>query len=242
MDKHGITEAELALLSDEERAAIEGEEDPQELEALREIAEGGGEEERRARLPLYEVKPVEKFEEQVKALDEQVSEAVAQFQAGDIELADLLTKQRDLATRRIDLRDQNLKAELAYEFNGQAIKTEWFGDVQSFFAHTKAAEGIDYTKPLLNAAFDTALKTLAADEKNKERSSIWFLRETHRVVQAELGAAADLADGGEHQHAEDGGGAGAPSDFEAIDRLEGEELEAALARMSPARQEQYLRR
>src|SRR5437667_419724 len=83
---------------------------------------------------------------------------------------------------------------------------EWMGQVQDFFARVKRAEDVDYTKPSLNVAFDHALKTLAADKANAERSTTWFLREAHKVVQADFDMAAD-PDRGEHQDANDEGGA-----------------------------------
>jgi len=201
---HGVTEEELATLTDAEREAIEESEvSPAELEALKKIAGEGDEDDRRPRLPLYEAKPVERYDEQMAALNTAYDESMELFTAGDLELKDLHAKQRELDERRADLREQKLKADLATDFNEKALKMEWMGDVQDFFARAKATEGIDYTKPLLNAAFDAALKTLAADEANAQRSSTWFLRQAHKLVQADIEATAGTAGGGEHQDADE---------------------------------------
>src|SRR6266851_692321 len=145
---HGVTDEELTNLTDAEREAIEesGDVSPAELEALKKIARAGDEDERRPRLPLYKVTPVEKYDEQMAALEPEYNEAMESFKAGDLELDALLAKQRELDTKRTELREAKLKADMGESFNQEAIKAEWMGDVQDFFARTKAAEGIDYTK------------------------------------------------------------------------------------------------
>jgi len=240
---HGVTDEELTNLTDAEREAIkESETSAAELAALKKIAgEGeGDEDEPRPRLPLYDVKPVERYDEQMAALEPEYNEAMESFKAGDLELDALLAKQRELDARRTELREQKLKADLATDFNTKAVRAEWMGQVQDFFARTRRVEDIDYTKPSLNVAFDAALKTLAADPANADKSTTWFLRSAHKLVQADFDMAAD-PDRGEHQDANDEGGAGGDPDFSALDKLEGIEFEDALARLPETKQDRYLR-
>lgn len=209
-------EEELKAMSVEDRAAAEAEDKAAEEAAAKAKAEAeakakaeaeakakAGEEDDadeveseslRPRLPRYEVKPVEKYEEKIKEIDTALAEAEAKFTAGDIELPVLLATQRKLEGQRFELREANLRAELATEYNEKASKTEWMGDVQDFFAHVKDADGIDYKKPLLNAAFDSAIKSLAANKENAQHTSQWFLREADKQVKAEIGFVAKPAD------------------------------------------------
>lgn len=143
----------------------------------------------RPRLPRHKVVPVEKYDEKMKAIDDAYDAAVAKFTAGDMELTALLAEQRKLDGQRTELRDAKFRADMGDEFNQEAVRAEWLGDVQDFFVKTKQGEGIDYNKPLLNVAFDAALKTLAADKANAEKSTAWFLRAAHKAVKADLGIA-----------------------------------------------------
>lgn len=135
--------------------------------------------------------------------------------------------------------DHEFKSDMGADLSEEQTIKNWREDVQHFFARTKEADGVDYTKPLLNVAFDHALKTLAADEANAQRTSSWFLRQAHKLVKADIEAAAEP--GGEPQDADGEDGAGGELDFAALDEIEGEEYEAALTRLSPAKAEQYLR-
>lgn len=280
-------EAELKEMSAEDRAKAEAD-DKAAKEAAAKAAEGKAKQEEEAkaakagedadadeteilrpRLPRYEVKPVEKYDEQVKALDEQYAATLAKFQAGDIELPALLAEQRSIDAKRLDLRDQRTRAEMATEFNDKAAKTEWLNDVQDFFVHIKQTEGIDYKKPLLNVAIDSVVKNLANDKNNADWSPQKFLREAHKVVKAELGLAgaapkkdekpgekggkkedkpagrkpelAIVKDVGKLPSAGDDDASGGNPEFAALDKLDGIEYEDALAAMPQKKQDAYLR-
>jgi hypothetical protein len=239
-------------------------------------AEGEGEDDEldvpmRPRLPRYDVKPVEKFDEQMATLDKEYDEALKTYKAGDTNVEDLLTKEREISAKRQTLREAKLKADMAGDFNDQTGKAEWMGDVMDFFSVVKEKEGIDYTKRALNVAFDDALKQLAAVPENKDKNEAWYLRQAHKQVKADLGLAAkkpaadDKGDdegkgkkpqgrkaklalvhdlgkipgaGGEEEGEEAAGG---DPEFATLDRLTGQDYEDALVRMSPAKQEKYLR-
>jgi len=139
------------------------------------------------------------------------------------------------------------------------------GDVHDFFTSVKAKDGIDYSKPGLNAAFDTTLKALAADEANAKHSPRWFLREADKLVRAEIGfvakepsasgeaatvngkpasrkpALAVVRDVGGLPSAGDDDASGGNPEFSALDKLDGIDYEDALAAMPKSKQDLYLR-
>jgi hypothetical protein len=271
---------ELADMSDEDRAEAEAA-DKATAEAAKaaakEAAEAGEDDEHeldvpvRPRMPRLAVKPVEKYDEQMAALDTEYDTLLKTYKEGDVPIEDLLSKQRALDNKRYDLREAKSNADRAADHNKQIGQAEWMGDVQDFFGVVKEKEGIDYTKRAMNVAFDDALKTLAADEKNADKSEVWYLREAHKMVKADLGLVAKKADAddkgngkdkdgkkvegrkpkialvhdlGKIPNASDGDGednAAGDPEFAALDRLSGQDYEDALARMSESKQDKYLR-
>jgi len=226
----------------------------------------------RPRMARLNVKPVEKFDEKMKALDDDYDATLAKYKEGDLAVEDLLKKERELNAKRAELREAKLRADLATEHNDNTGKAEWMGDIEDFFTIVKAKEGIDYSKRALNVAFDDALKGLAVVDANQDKSEAWFLREAHKLVKADLGlvakkpaaddksaAAGDkgkkvpgrtpklalvpdlgkIPGSGGEEDGEDA--AGGDAEFVNLDKLVGQEYEDALARMSPAKQEKYLR-
>lgn len=263
-DAEAAAEAEAA-----EKARVKAEEKAAEEAAAKAALEAEDKEDApRQRLPRYQAKPVENYEAQIKALDEAEAKALEIFQAGDSSIAELLKVNRECDTKRADLREQKTRYEMASEFNTTNSATEWQNDVQDFIAGVATREGIDYNKPLLNAALDTAVKALAADKANAEKSATWFLREAHKQVKAELGlvnkeptaaekaaaakeaaaklkgrkpALAVVKDVGALPSAGEDDPAGGNPEFVHLDNLTGQEFEDALAAMPRAKQEKYLR-
>jgi hypothetical protein len=134
--------------------------------------------------------------------------------------------------------DEDLEFRPGAAFNEQAA----IDGVKRFFARINEKEDIDYTKPYLNAAFADALKTLTADDANAQRNAQWFLREAHNKVTAELGLAQEPAEADAGDLPSEEIIDGRESEFTVIDKLEGIELEDALAALPVAKQERYLRR
>jgi len=223
----------------------------------------------RPRMPRLAVKPVEKYDEQMTALDKDYDALLTTYKEGDLPIDELLSKQRALDNKRYELREAKSNADRAADHNKQIGQAEWMGDVQDFFGVVKEKEDIDYTKRAMNVAFDDALKQLAADEKNADKSEVWYLRQAHKMVKADLGLVVKKADDkgdvkdkdgkkiegrkpkialvhdlGKIPNASDGDGednaAGDP-EFAALDRLSGLDLEDAIARMSADKQERYAR-
>jgi hypothetical protein len=143
------------------------------------------------------------------------------------------------ALKEVAGEDPECKSDMGADLSEEQTVKNWREDVQRFFDHIKKREDIDYNKPLLNAAFDTALKALAGDKENAQRNTQWFLREAHNRVTAELAPAeADDVDDTPDAGEDDAAG----PEFAALDKLEGLELEDALARMPAAKQDRYLGR
>lgn len=220
---------------------------------------------RSPRMPRLAVTPVEKFDEQMKALDAEYDAAEAKYKEGDLDVTALIAKERELNAKRFALREANSKATQNAEINDQYGRAEWMGDVQNFMAAVKAKEDIDYTKRALNVAFDDALKQLAAVKENEDKDEAWYLREAHKMVKKDLGLVAKPATGedkggkktegrkpklalvhdlGKIPDAGDVEGDESPegdAEFAYLDKLSGLDLEDAIARMSDEKQERYAR-
>lgn len=263
------TDAELAGLSEEERAAIlEG--TPEEIAALNAVigdegsesesenagdgAEDEGDDdgkepdtmdavERPAFVPQYHAEPVEDYDGKVAVLDKL-------FEDGELPLQEY-NKQRDALVRA------QLKSEISAEQNAQIEKQLWERDISDFMSENKEYQ----TSKLRHAALDVAVKDLAADEANNDKPGRWFLREAHKLVQAEFGGQQKVdAKGGDEKPevksaprkpdlsvvpktlgnvpaADKGDAAG---EFDHLDKLSDLELERALARMSPEQSARYM--
>lgn len=249
---HGdLTADELAGLSVEERAGLE--EVESDIEALRRIV--GDDAGARADAgkpddagdgrftPAYIAKVPDDYEQQLAALEQRREDAIAKLKAGDIELDAMLAEQHAVAEERRRLDEQRLKAEISAEQVEQAGTQRWMLEVRRFMRGVEKHEGIDYrNNPLLNAALDAEVKALANDEANADKSGEWFLAEAHKRVKQALAEARGGAGEGNYvdgAHADQG--TRDDSVFEALEGLDGMELERAVARMTPEQQERWAR-
>jgi len=300
MGLDGYSEQELAMLSDEERAALEDSTD-EERKSLNAVAgvddddegkdadgDGDGEKgddgddgaagdgddagdgdgdgagddagsgddgdgsddkpDRNVFAAKYHAEPVEGYADKMAELDQK-------FEDGDLELKDY-NQQRDALVRA------QLKAEISSEQQEQVEAQLWRREIDMFMDdHPEYVQ-----RKLLNVAFDTAVKEVAADPANSDKTYRWFLSEAHKRVQEELGITQKQeqkhnADEGGKKNAKDvkprgsdikdapptlgklpqaGAGESDAGEFDHIDRLEGIDYERALAKMSPEARERYL--
>jgi len=175
-----------------------------------------------------------------------------------------------LLTEREALTLARTKAEISQEMNAQNAEQLWLHTVNTFVdtvaSRDQAAGGIDYRKDAAKASdLDQFVRGLAAQAEHADKSMEWFLTEAHRRVLALHGLsqpaskpaadtaalkAAVLADrkppleaapkslavipGGE-------GPGDVESEFSAVLALDGFDYEQAIARMSPAQRERFLR-
>lgn len=212
---------------------------------------------RPAFVPTYRAEPVENYVEKIAALDQK-------FEDGDIKLKDY-NQERDELVRA------QTKAEISAEQNEQVEKQLWQREISDFIDDNQ-----EYKGKMRHAALDIAVKDLAGKPENADKSGRWFLREAHKMVQAELGGAgkpdpkvedpkpndkADDKDKGANANkdkpasrkpdlslvpntlsnvpAADSSEA-AGGEFAYLDKLEGIELERALARLPKEKQDRYL--
>lgn len=245
-------EIERAGLSDAEREALE--EEGSDVEALRQLAgedaedAGEGEEDEPQQFfPRYSAPPVEKFSEKMAALDQEDVDTVQKFKAADLELDELLAKQRETEGKRAVLREAKLKHEISVETESQAVHQQWQREIGTFFARAKRTDGVDYVgNKSLNAALDQAVKDLGnAKDKNgnyvhADKSGAWFLKQAHRQVMRDAGLAGQGDDAGD-VHAEDRREAMGKADFDRLDDLAGLDLEDQVAKMTPEDEERWLR-
>lgn len=212
----------------------------------------------------YEVRHIQDFDVKIGEFDKQRAELVTKFKEGELAFEEFLVKDREIQKEEAKLRNDESDAVTMERLNEQNASRTWFSNVKAFIAEVKRVEGINYDSVALNAALDSTVKALATDPANAEKPQAWFLREAHRLVKADLGlpprSAPKPADPApkpvQKGRAPDLNEvpptlrkvpAAAPNDpkgedeFAHLDQLEGLELEEALAKLTPAEQNRYLR-
>jgi hypothetical protein len=194
------------------------------------------------------------------AIKSKTQELSDQFRNGEIDFDAYRTESESLTSERDVLLLARAKAEISTEMREQSTEQQWAHTVQAFKATVKTTAGVDYdTDAVRGSDLDTVVRTLANNPANAQRSMDWFLNEAHRVVSAMHGnpvpakaatgaaktvasRAPSLADQPKTL-AQVHGGSG-PGDvgsaFAGVDGLDGDALEAAIARMTDAQREQYL--
>lgn len=201
MTIEGYTEAELAMLSDEERAALEdsSEEERAALNAVvndgDDDGDGKGDDDAGA---AGDDKGddaagkggsdddddddgqrhfVPKYQaEPVADYDEQITALDKRFEDGEIDLKAYNTEREGLLRRQ-------LKAEIAAEQQEQNERQLWEYEINSFLDDHKEYRD----NRLLHAALDAAVRELGNDEANADKSFRWFLREADKQVKTAFG-------------------------------------------------------
>jgi hypothetical protein len=216
---------------------------------------------------------LEGHDEQINQLLDQRKAIRAQYREGDLTAEEKDAKEDELNDKIADLRAAKQNAAFVENFNNQAAETEYVKTIDAVKASVREKDGIDYDKnPLLLQRWDLKVRELAADQKNAHRTGRWFLEEAHKVVLAEVEAAAqalgfERGKGGKPLTADakirdainkrKPGATGAKSlatlpmadqdtghsdgEFSHLDALDGDDLEVAVARMSPEQQERWAR-
>lgn len=215
----------------------------------------------------YKAELPEDFADKKADVDRRAAELREKFKAGEIELDDYEAQRDQIEQERDGLRTMELKAEISKEMNQQTVEQQWHSAIDRQIAAAAKPEngGIDYradTEKMND--LDAFVRQLGARAENADKTMDWFLQEAHRRVLALHGintqkpaASAPAADPVKdavdkrkpptaavppsvaHVPGSDGPGDIAGDEFADLDRLEGVELEAALARLSPAQREKY---
>ena len=200
--------------------------------------------------------------DRLASLESRESDLAAAYKSGELEFDDYRAKVNELSGERAALDRAITKAEIASEMAQQNAAQQWESAVARLAEDAAKNDGIDYRKDAAKQRdLDVFIKALAADSENVNKSMDWFLQEAHRRVKALHGvvdapAATKPAptkpaaqrkppiDGLPKTLAQVPGGDG-PGDvsgeFANLDALEGESLEDAVRRMTPAQRERYLR-
>jgi hypothetical protein len=214
-------------------------------------------------VPRYEAKLPSDYDDQIKALKDRDAELRQKFKDGEIDIDERDAGLSQLSEQREQLLVLRAKAEISQEMTQQTAAQQWQNTVNSFLsAAAKEEGGIDYRKDGDKAAdLDQFVKVLAAKPENSDKPMQWFLEEAHKRVMALHGVAKPTSKPGDavaeavskrkvqvdampktlaQVPGSDGPGDVA-GEFADIEALDGMEYEDAIARMTPAQREKFLR-
>ena len=212
-----------------------------------------------AAAPRYEAKLPDNFDQQVKTLADREAELKRQFRTGEIEFDEYEEQRSQLLTEREALTIARTKAEISQEMTAQTAEQQWKTTVNRFL-DAAAKDGLDYRGDAAKMGdLDLFVKTLAQRAEFADKPPEWFLQEADRRVRALHGVSApqsrrtdpvteatarrrvDPADAPRSLAQVPGsdGPGDVAGEFADVDALEGDDLEMALARMTPAQREKY---
>jgi len=203
---------------------------------------------------------IEALGAKIVEVDAQIVELDKKYDDGEIEFAEYRAQDRALNDQRTGLLGDRREAELATKVNEQSATRSWKQNVGDWLASND-----QFAKPTMQAALNTALQTLYADEANANASPQWLLDTAAAQVRLDMGItapadevdpnaaaiaaakkrtakAADARDALPKTLADaPAAGDDVPTDneFAALDKLNGMQLEAAVARLTPEQQERF---
>lgn len=219
--------------------------------------------------PVFTAREGSDFDAQLAALKQQEAELHEKYTQGEIDPAEYRTQLSAVSDQRLAVVSEKTKVEVAEQMNSDIEAARYHATIEAFKASVKASTGIDYdANPALLDQWDAEIKRLAADEAHDDKSYRWFLQTAHEAVVAQqLKIAESMGlvpkDGARRPNAEQlrtalaartptrpkvGSLATVPSaageqpgqgEFAHLDSLEGEELEMAVARMTPEQQARW---
>jgi len=199
--------------------------------------------------PEYKVDAPEDLTDQLAAVSDKITALDEQLEDGDIDLTDYRKQMREHSQSREELIALKTKQEISSEMNQQSAEQRWEWE-QDLFMSEKTSE-IYKTEPAMHAALDATIKTVGSEEGWREKTGLDVLREADRRVKSLMGVkppklesvpapepkpqipqtlsnipSADTnIEGGE---------------FDFIDKLDGMEQEAAIAKLSAEQYDRYL--
>lgn len=208
---------------------------------------------------VYRAPLPDDFDDRVKAIEAEEAEITSKFESGEIEAAEYVRETRRIANERGELDIIRAKSELADEMTRQAATEKWQRQVHKFVLDVKATDGFDYrASEEAWVELDSMVKTLAGNPAHANKSPKWFLENAHKAVKAIHGIAEKPSPAVKNDkpasrkppiekapktlaHVPGGDGPGDVADeFADLDNMEGDALEFAVARMTPAQRERYL--
>ena len=206
----------------------------------------------------YQAQLPEDFQQQSEALKTERAELREAYKNGDIDFDEYEERRESLRDREKELDRAAIKAEIAGEMSQQSEAQMWATTIQNFFEASAKSDGIDYrTDEAKHADLDLFVRTLADKPENADKSGEWFLQEAHKRVKALHGieTVSNKKPGAQNRKppvddlpknlAHVPGGADdaeeQSSRFADLDKLEGIDLETALARLTSDQRDAYLR-
>lgn len=214
-------------------------------------------------VPQFQAEVPADADEQITRLAGEKDAAFKKLMDGEIPADTYQEAARRVDSAIRDLENKKLTASIFEQANQQAsqqaAETEWKRQENRLLAQFKD-EGIDYRgKPALLAAFNTNLRALGTDAANESKDAAWFLNEAHRLTKGDLGLAAAAKAAAPAPAAPRGVDKSTipptlsnvpPSvdptvsgdEFSHLTNLTGNDLELAVAKMTPEQLERYLDR
>lgn len=207
--------------------------------------------------PKYEAKLPENYQDQVDTLNKERGELMETYKNGDLDVEDMLEQRDAIDAKLRGLHDVKLKVEIAEEQNNQTAEQRWKHEQDSFFGRENSKI---YEDTVMFAALDQKVRELG--NEHPEKSGLWVLEEADKYIRSKfnLTSVEDTGDKGGDKKPD---GSRKPdltsvpktlgdipaaetntagdNKFAHLDKLTGLEFENALAQLSEADQEQYLR-
>lgn len=206
--------------------------------------------------PVYEATLPEDFDQQREALKTERAELKQKYKDGEIDFDEYEDARESLAEREKELDREAVKAEISRDMSAQNAQREWAKTVNNYLDES-AKSGLDFRKDdAKRQELDLYVKTLAANPANADKPGEWFLQTAGLMVRAQYGLPAPKASANSKNSrkppidqipqtlANVPGGDDASetsSQFDHLDKLDGLDLERALAKLSPEQRDQYLR-
>jgi hypothetical protein len=206
--------------------------------------------------PQYQSDVPSDIVDQIAAIKAQTKALSAQMFAGEIDSNQYNDQLETLTEQREQLSLARVKSEIFADMQGQNSAQSWQFSVNRFME--QAAKGqVDYRQDAKKRDdLDLFVKALANDDRHAHQPMAWFLNEAHRLVKGMHGlpqsspAQAPPVTNPRKSPTEklpatlaNIPGSDGPGDlsgeFSDVDKLEGFELEEAIAKMTPAQRDRF---
>lgn len=204
--------------------------------------------------------PVEDFDSKMADIETKRADLSKKLSDGDIELTEFLQENNKLSSEETELRVKKATADQAEQHNKNVQEQRQQWEVERWKAVNKEffsrPENSIYKDPASAKQIDNAVKLLAADPDNADKPGEWFLQEADKMARALLGVKStpqlkkqekprsgikpsDIPPSLSSLPAAESNETGA-SEFDYLSKLEGMDLERAVASMPKDKYERYL--
>lgn len=228
------------FLSADERAALEGDDEPTNGVAATDAAAApaddgdAGQDEYQ---PLLQVREVPRADEALAALDDKEAELNTKFDEGEITSGELASGLREIGKHRSEIEWAQRKNDLAETMQRDHEDARWNAAVKDFLKGPGAAIAKNESMAL---AFDTHVRKVTADPANANLSFHKQLEKAHKLFTDDIARSGYSLDRGFDNDMASGGSS---ADFAALDRLADSnprKFEIEFAKLSPSDQASYL--